>query len=263
MFVISNAACSRASTLEQLSGIDSSASDRVVTTTCTLTPRAAPKRSSLYPSYLHDGTGAVNNKGMKNDGYSFYKELRFKKPYVVSIAGSVDEIAAMMMDGASRANFYEINISCPNVHNDFMGLQDLKKLFDRLRDKRFCEDHYHPAEIGIKMHPCLTLAEIQNCSEILNRFPISYVVCCNTIPRGLLFQDHDIYIGALSGKYVQPVTLWNVKTFREHLRADISVYGCGGISSKEDVLKYKKVGASGVQVATAFIENGPSIFAKL
>ena len=164
----------------------------------------------------------------------------------------------MMVDGASRANFYEINISCPNVHGNFMRLQDLKSLFDRLRDK-----DYQPAKIGIKMYPCFTLDEIQNCSEILNRFPISYVVCCNTIPRGLLFQDNDMYIGALSGKYVQPVSLWNVKTFRKHLRADISVYGCGGISSKEDILKYKKVGASGVQVATAFIENGPLIFEDL
>ena len=254
MFVITNAACTLATTREQLTEIDKSQSDRVVTKTCTFSPIAPPRLDHRRPSYVYDGIGAVNNIGMENNGYLFYKEFSFNKPFVISIAGTFEELKKILQDADSKADFYEINISCPNIEIDLVKLKDLENLFE------ICGG---PKKIGIKMFPCFTLAEVRNCTEILNNLPISYIVCCNTMPKGILFQDDKPCIGALSGKYVQPVSLWNVKTFREHMRSDISVYGCGGICTKEDVIKYKNVGANGVQVATAFIEKGPLIFQEL
>jgi len=257
-FIISNASCSGSSTHEQLEELDDSNSDRIVTKTCTLEP-LNPCGFQSNKKYYYDGYGAVNAIGLINKGFNYYKDLQFSKFYTISIAGSVNELNKMM-SLPSTADLFELNISCPNINvggfggrseeNQYAAINDLHKLNTSKKD------------IGLKLPPLNSIEKIKtycdiiNCAKEFDELSIKYIVCCNTISRGIL----DGVEGSLSGKYLQPLALWNVREFRKYLIPEIDIFGCGGISSLKDIQKYINVGAAGVQIATEFIDKGTSIF---
>ncbi len=247
MFIISNAACSRSATIEDLRKLEKVKNcHRIVTKTCTLN---SIDSSSNNHKYYFDGTGAVNSIGLVNYGFNYYRSLKFDKPYVISIAGTIKELNILFYL-PSNAFAYEINISCPN--GPTCTIEDLEYL--KSRGKKF----------GLKLPPLITSSEIENYVSKIDLLKekntnLIYVVCSNTIPMGIL----DGIEGSLSGKYIQPISLRNVKIFRMLLDESIDIYGCGGISTKNDLEKYVKAGANGVQIGTFFIQKGPDIFENI
>jgi dihydroorotate dehydrogenase (fumarate) len=251
-FIISNAPCTASCTEEQLQDIEDSKSDWIVSKTCTLSG------SSKEPGiYYYDGIGAVNNIGMVGFPFDYYKSMKFKKPYIISIAGTLNDINQMLHEESSVCA-YEINISCPNISKGGLRYVDYKDI-----PKLDC-NHIEGKPLGIKLPPLSDEIDVKiYASYIIRNKCVSYVVCCNTGQRGYVFKDGKFAEGALSGKYLKPIALWNVKKFRECLPDYIQVFGCGGISSLKDVNDFKLAGADGIQVATALIEEGPDIFSKL
>jgi dihydroorotate dehydrogenase len=166
----------------------------------------------------------------------------------------------MIADPLSDAQFYEINISCPNAQTSkskkkFAGLDDLIDLDFRTLDKPF----------GIKLPPLFAEKDIWNCVKRLNLLSkvtdkFRYIVCSNTIPRGCI---NNSFVGSLSGGYLKPIALWNIMEIRKLLVPSIGIIGCGGISSVDDIRSYISNGCVGVQIASAFIQEGPQIFNRL
>jgi len=202
--------------------------------------------------------GAINNIGLVGFPFDYYRSMEFKKPYIISITGTLKDINQMLREKSS-AYAYEINVSCPNISKCGLWHADYKDI-----PKLVCghvEDNF---SLGIKLPPLFDETDVKvYASHIIRNKYVSYVVCCNTGPRGCFVKDGELAEGALSGKYLKPIALWNVKKFREHLPARIQVFGCGGISSSRDIDDFKLAGADGIQVATALIEEGPNIFSKL
>lgn len=77
--------------------------------------------------------------------------------------------------------------------------------------------------------------------------------------RPLLGSEHGY--GWLSGDAIFPLALKSV--FEAVQSVDIPVIGVGGISSGADALKMIMAGAVAVQVCTAAIINGPSVYGKI
>ena len=251
-FIISNASCSGSCTKEQLQDIDNSKSDWIVTKTCTLSG------SLDEPGiYYHDGIGAINNIGMVGLPFEYYKCLEFNKPYVISIAGTRKDINQILQEDSSAAG-YEINVSCPNISKrmGYIDVTDLQNLD--------CSNLSYDFQLGVKLPPFSDERAIEACSDYIRENEcVRYIVCCNTGHRGCFVKDEKLEEGSLSGKYLKPIALWNVKKFKEYLPIGVEIFGCGGISILEDVQDFKLAGADGVQVGTAFIEEGPSIFSGL
>ncbi len=251
-FVISNASCSGSCTKDQLQDIDNSKSDRIVTKTCTLS--GSLEEPGIY---YHDGIGAINNIGMVGLPFEYYRCLEFNKPYVISIAGTRKDINQMLQEDSSAVG-YEINVSCPNIPKrmGYINVHDLQYLN--------CCNLSYDCHLGVKLPPFSDEESIETCAAYISENEyIRYIVCCNAGHRGCFAKDEKLESGVLSGKYLKPISLWNVKKFKEYLPTGVEIFGCGGISSLEDVHDFKLAGADGVQVATAFIEEGPSIFSKL
>ncbi len=252
-FIISNASCTSSCTKKQLQDIENSKSDWIVTKTCTLS--GSLKGPGIY---YYDGIGAINIIGLVGFPFDYYKSMEFKKPYVISITGSLEDINQILREESS-AHAYEINVSCPNISNRELRYVDYKDI-----TKLDCSHIEGSFFLGIKLPPLSDELDVRiYASHILKNKYVSYVVCCNTGHRGCFVKDGELVEGALSGKYLKPIALWNVKKFREYLPTHIQVFGCGGISSLEDVNDFKLAGADGVQVATALIEEGSIIFSKL
>nr|QBK85992.1 MAG: dihydroorotate dehydrogenase [Marseillevirus LCMAC101] len=255
-FIICNASCLRSHTKEQLQEIDGSKSDCIVTKTCTLSGSIEEPGG-----YYYDGLGAVNNIGMVGPSFEYYESLKFNKPYIISIAGSLENVNTMLSSDYLNSSIYayEINISCPNISNQahqYINIDDIPKLN--------CFHLSDSSSFGVKLPPVSNELDVKLYSSYIreNEY-VSYVVCCNTGHRGCFNLDGKLVEGALSGKYLKPIALWNVKMFKKYLPERIRVFGCGGISAPQDVADFKLAGADGVQVGTAFMEEGPDIFSKL
>ena len=54
-----------------------------------------------------------------------------------------------------------------------------------------------------------------------------------------------------------------VTQLRKLLPSHIDIVGCGGIYSANDVFDYLNEGAKAVQIATALVDEGNSVFSKI
>lgn len=254
---ISAASCSATASRENIMLLGQSGADAIVSKTCTLEPIANPTVD--YEFFYHfDGFGSVNQIGLVNPGFDYYKKLRPAKPYVISVAGTPDELSVMMTDVCCRADGFEINVACrnaPRYHN--ADLDDLFLLdFPDIRQTRM--------KLGIKLPPFQDHLDVRRTADVIKRLnrelPVDYVVCCNTLERGALGK----FVGSLAGKYLQPVSMWNVREMKQNLEdVAISVVGAGGVTSIADVRAYHDAGASGVQIGTGLIEEGLGIFDRI
>ncbi|MBQ6496888.1 MAG: tRNA-dihydrouridine synthase [Firmicutes bacterium] len=94
----------------------------------------------------------------------------------------------------------------------------------------------------------------------------SGVTAINTV-RGILGVDTDTAkptlstYGGISGEYIRPLGLASVATIAQTV--DIPISGVGGISTAKHALEYMMLGASVVQIGTAFVTEGYDIIRKI
>jgi dihydroorotate dehydrogenase subfamily 1 len=81
------------------------------------------------------------------------------------------------------------------------------------------------------------------------------------VRTGLPLMGSEEGYGWLSGQALKPLALRCL--FDVARTVDIPVFGCGGISRGTDAIEHFMVGASAVQVCTAAILRGPSVFGKI
>lgn len=232
---ISNAACSVGEKYQNLLELEKSSFDRILTKTCTLKP--IPKPQS--PLWRSEKIYSINNYGLGNDGYNIYSSFSFPgKPYVISVTGSYKELRTIAND-KNQPDFLEINVSCPNSNKKIIDWEEL-----------YCIPFTVP--FGIKLSPLFNKKDIHELAGNLNilrgfQKNFRYVVCCNTLP---------MEGGGVGGKVLKPTSLYNIQHLKKHLRKDINIWGCGGISSITDLKEYEKAGCYGVQIATSIIQYG-------
>ncbi|WP_185877985.1 dihydroorotate oxidase [Blattabacterium cuenoti] len=268
---IMNASGALCRTEKELSNLLDSSSGALVTKSCTTNLRDGNKK----PRYFEWNIGSINSMGLPNLGIDFYidflKKKKINKPIFLSISGfSLKENYFLIKKAnlISNISALEINLSCPNIvnkreifgYNFFYVSKFLKNVFK-----------FNKKPLGIKLPPYFNEIHIKNMASIINRYPIGFITCVNSIPNGLYVNSYTESVvispnngfGGIGGKIIKPFALSNVSKFFSFLRKDISIIGCGGISSGQDVFDYILCGASAVQVGTQFIKEGISIFDRL
>ena len=81
------------------------------------------------------------------------------------------------------------------------------------------------------------------------------------IETGLPYLGNEKGYGWLSGKALNPIALRYVYAIANSVR--VPVIGVGGISSGEDVIAMIMAGASAVQICTAAILEGPTVYSRV
>lgn len=266
---VMNAAGCRCTTWKELSEIDKSSSAATVTKSCTVKYRDG----NPSPRYYEFADGSINSNGLHNHGLAYYLNYgnlrRWNKPYIISIAGDIDEVKNMLelsIGNTPEYTFFEVNLTCPNIGG--REISSFKMDLDRLMS--FCKSE--SMKIGIKMPVIFDLNEIRDISAILNNYRryIYYISCSNSLPNGLILgTDYDPVIvggknglGGIGGAYLKPFSLMNVREFSRSLRG-IKIIGCGGISTQKDVRDYIQCGATAVQIGTHFMKKGTECFTEL
>ncbi len=269
---IYNASGPWCTTKKELMDIGQSAAGAIITKSCTLLAR----EGNPTPRYFENNLGSINSMGLPNKGYQYYQSIaeeitaKFQKPYIVSVSGlSLENNMRILESLQTQKNIaaIELNLSCPNVVGKAQTAYDFPQVVKVLR----AIAPLNKIPIGIKLPPYFDFIHFQEMAAIINQYPIAFVTCVNSIGNGLLIdiEKEAVVIqpkggfGGIGGDYIKPTALANVCKFRELLRADISVIGCGGIKTGQDVFEHLLCGADAVQIGTQFMSEKATCFKRI
>ena len=218
-----------------------------------------PRFGNPTPRIAECEKGMLNSVGLQNPGVDkvISEELPklkacFKKPVMANVSGfSVDDYVYTVekLDSENQIGWFEINISCPNVHGGGLAFGTsaenaaaVTRAVKRVTKK----------PVIIKLSPNVTdITEIAKACEAEGADGISLI---NT----LLGMKIDLQTkkpvlankaGGFSGPAIKPVAVRMVYQVYEAVK--IPIVGMGGITTAEDVIEIMLAGATAVEVGAA------------
>lgn len=218
-----------------------------------------PRFGNPTPRIAECEKGMLNSVGLQNPGVEkvISEELPklkacFKKPVMANVSGfSVDDYVYTVekLDTDSSIGWFEINISCPNVHGGGLAFGTsaenaaaVTKAVKKVTKK----------PVIIKLSPNVTdITEIAKACEAEGADGISLI---NT----LLGMKIDLKTkkpvlankaGGFSGPAIKPVAVRMI--YQVYDAVKIPIVGMGGVSNAEDVVELMLAGATAVEVGAA------------
>lgn len=267
---LTNASGALCMTEIELQNLINSSAGAIVTKSCTIQSR----EGNPSPRYVDLDLGSINSMGLPNLGLDFYLDFaennQHKKPLFLSVAGLTleENIEIIEKLNKSKVNFaIELNLSCPNIAGKPQTGYDFERTHEVLT-KIFS---FNKKPLGVKLPPYFDMVHFEQMAEILNRFPLSFVTCINSVGNGLFIdvEKEQVVIkpkdgfGGMGGDYIKPTALANVRMFYLLLKKDISIVGCGGVKSGLDVFEHILCGATAVQIGTQLMKENIAVFSRL
>ena len=239
-----------------------------------------PRFGNPTPRIAECESGMLNSVGLQNPGVDkvITEELPklkacFKKPVMANVSGfSVDDYVYTVekLDADASIGWFEINISCPNVHGG--GLAFGTSAENAAAVTRAVKGVTKKPVI-IKLSPNVTdITEIAKACEAEGADGISLI---NT----LLGMKIDLKTkkpvlankaGGFSGPAIKPVAVRMI--YQVYDAVKIPIVGMGGVSTAEDVIELMLAGATAVEVGAAnlvepfacknIIEDLPKVMGK-
>jgi len=224
-----------------------------------------PRRGHLSPITAEFSGGIINSVGLANPGISAGLEEveRFKErsetPICVSIFGAREaEFArlAHLVDGSS-ADFLELNLSCPNVEDEFQRPFALDP--DRTAHIVELVKAEFQRPVLVKLSP--NAQNIGETASAAREAGADALTVINTLGPGLLIDPHSRRpvlhhnVGGISGPCLKPLTLRLVSEL--HQQVDLPLIGTGGVLTGTDAAEMLIAGAQLVGIGTAFYYRGP------
>jgi dihydroorotate dehydrogenase (NAD+) catalytic subunit len=214
-----------------------------------------PRFGNPTPRIAECTAGMINSVGLQNPGVhavinTELPELRkvFHKPLMANISGfSVEEYAktAEFLNGEEQIGWFEVNISCPNVHGGGMSFGTDPKAAASVID---AVKRVTTKPVLAKLSPNVTdVTLIARACEAAGADGISLI---NTL-LGMRFDVRRRKpviantMGGFSGPAIFPVALRMV--YQTANAVNIPVVGMGGVSSAEDVIEMMMCGATAVE----------------
>jgi orotidine 5'-phosphate decarboxylase subfamily 1 len=239
--------------------------DMIVSKSCTLYPVTGPIHYLLTPEY------SLNNIGLANPGLAYFMDYiqsrRTHVPFILSLAfRDYDELAkaftlVTLYDRLPDA--IELNISCPNatVHRG-TNCSQLSELIGAFKARAEHLKGHNPGthqvpRVGIKISPISSPCLIDDIVYLQS--VLDFVTCCNSIPGGDTQGALGCQVAAIGGSRVnKALSLGWVRKVHRAL-PDMPIFGCGGISDRQDIEDYIMAGASAVQLGTVLWRQGLSV----
>ena len=222
-----------------------------------------PRFGNATPRIAEAHSGMLNAVGLQNPGVDKVVAVElpklfsvFNKPVMANVSGfAIDEYVETVrrLEAAEGIGWYEINISCPNVHGGGMSFGTSPEAAEAVT--RAVRD-VTKKPIIIKLSPNVTdIASIAKACEAGGADGISLI---NT----LLGMQIDLRqrkpllankTGGLSGPAIKPVAVRMV--YQVYDAVKIPIVGMGGIATAEDVIEFMLAGATAVEVGAENLVN--------
>lgn len=218
-----------------------------------------PRFGNPTPRIAEGPSGMLNAVGLQNPGVMAVKEKElpamkefFHKPVMANVSGfSVDEYVetVRLLSDEDQIGWFEINISCPNVHGGGMAFGTDPKAAEAVTAAvRQVTDK----PVIMKLSPNVTdICEIARACEAGGADGLSLINTLMGMRINLKTRKPIIAnkTGGYSGPAVFPVALRMVYQVYEAVK--LPIVGMGGVSSAEDVIEMMLAGATAVGVGAA------------
>ena len=222
-----------------------------------------PRFGNPTPRIAEAASGMLNAVGLQNPGVDkvISEELPklfsvFDKPVMANVSGfSIEEYVKTVekLDAVERIGWFEINISCPNVHGGGMSFGTDPSLAEEVT-RAVREVTKKP--IIIKLSPNVTdIVSIAKACEAGGADGVSLINTLMGMRIDLKSRKPVIKnkTGGLSGPAIKPVAVRMV--YQVYDAVKIPIVGMGGISSAEDVIEFMLAGATAVEVGAENLVN--------
>ncbi len=207
--------------------------------------------------------GMINAVGLQNPGVDkvISEELPklkrvFHKPVMANVSGfSIEDYAYTVerLDGEEQIGWFEVNVSCPNVHGGGMSFgTDPKAAAEVTAAVRKVTNK----PLIIKLSPNVTdIVSIAKACEAAGADGISLINTLLGMRIDLKTKKTVIAnkMGGFSGPAIKPVGIRMV--YQVYDAVKIPIVGMGGVQSAEDVIEYMLAGATAVEVGAANLIN--------
>ena len=218
-----------------------------------------PRFGNPTPRIAECREGMINAVGLQNPGVEkvISEELPklrkvFSKKVMANVSGfSVEDYAytCKMLDSCPEIGWFEVNVSCPNVHGGGMSFGTSP---EAAAEVTRAVKAVTTKPIIIKLSPNVTdIVSIAKACEAAGADGISLINTLLGMRIDLKTRKPIIAnkMGGFSGAAIFPVAVRMV--YQVAHAVDIPVVGMGGVSSAEDVIEMMLAGATAVQVGAA------------
>jgi len=218
-----------------------------------------PRFGNPTPRIAETASGMLNSVGLQNPGVEkvISEELPrlkqvFKKPVMANVSGfAVEDYAhtCEMLDKEEQIGWFEVNISCPNVHGGGLAFGTSAKNAEAVT-KAVKKVTSKP--VYIKLSPNVTdITEIAKACEAAGADGVSLINTLLGMRIDLKTKKPILAnkMGGFSGPAIKPVALRMV--YQVYDAVKIPIIGMGGVSTAEDVIEMMLAGATAVQVGAA------------
>ncbi len=222
-----------------------------------------PRFGNPTPRIAECTAGMINAVGLQNPGVErvISDELPrlgkcFYKPVMANVSGfSVEDYAytCALLDRESQVGWFEVNVSCPNVHGGGMSFgtdpkaaAEVTKAVRRVTSK----------PVLVKLSPNVTdIVSIAKACEDAGADGISLINTLLGMRISLKTRRPVIAntMGGFSGPAIFPVALRMVYQVSKAVR--VPVVGMGGVRSARDVVEMMLAGATAVEVGAENLVN--------
>ena len=176
----------------------------------------------------------------------------FHKPVMANVCGfSLEEYAHVcsVLDSSDQIGWFEINVSCPNVHGGGMSFGSSA---DAAAEVVKAVKAVTSKPVIIKLSPNVTdIVSIAKACEAEGADGISMINTMLGMRIDLRTKKPIIAnkMGGFSGPAIKPVALRMIYQVYEAIK--IPIVGMGGVMNAEDVIEMMLAGATAVEVGTA------------
>ena len=222
-----------------------------------------PRFGNPCPRIAECDSGMLNAVGLQNPGVDKVKEIElpklrkvFHKPTMANVSGfSLDEYVETVrrLDTEEDIGWFEINISCPNVHGGGMSFGTSPEMAETVT--RAVRD-VTKKPIIIKLSPNVTdIVSIAKACEAGGADGVSLINTLMGMRINLRSRKPIIAnkTGGFSGPAIKPVAVRMI--YQVYDAVKIPIVGMGGVSTAEDVIELMLAGATAVEVGAANLVN--------
>ena len=218
-----------------------------------------PRFGNPTPRIAECKKGLINSVGLQNPGVHKVLESElpklkacFHKPVMANVSGfSVEEYVytVKMLDSEPQIGWFEVNVSCPNVHGGGMSFGTSPEAAAEV--VRACKEVTNKPII-VKLSPNVTdIVAIAKACEAAGADGISLINTLLGMRIDLKSKKPVIAnkMGGFSGPAIKPVAVRMV--YQVYEAVNIPIVGGGGVESAEDVIEMMLAGACAVEVGAA------------
>ncbi len=235
------------------------------------TKSIGPEKRKGHPApVVYDwGGGIINAVGLSNpgiDGFvSRWKQALIDFPVIVSIFGKTVKDFMIIAEKLEPLNydFLELNISCPNVSDEFGTPFSFSDKLTQDITRRAKTVTSRP--VIVKLSP--GIPDMVRIAVASQESGADAVCIANTAGPGMVIDTNTAVpvlankTGGISGPAVLPLTVKNI--FAAYKELSIPIIGTGGISDTNGALQVLMAGASLYGIGSAVYSEGLGIFKEI